>query len=114
MWCVHGSADTATAHVRVAGAQGAVALFPIMTAVSTTTPLPGFAGEFQTVLPVVFLQCQGSLRSLGVVRNQGRDISFFWPAGLIQKTTSLKSSYEAVVSAESLSQAAPGHSQPCL
>lgn len=60
MWCAHSSAGAATVHVGAAGAQGTVASFPIMTAVATALPLPGFAGELQTVLPVVVLQCQSS------------------------------------------------------
>lgn len=80
---MHGSAGADTVHVGAAGAQGTVASFPIMTAVATAMPLLGFAGEFQTVVPVVVLQCQSFSRSLGVVRIWGRDVSFFQSAGLI-------------------------------
>lgn len=89
------------AHVGAAGAQGTVVSFSVMTASATAMQLPGFAGELQTMLPLVIFQCQGSLRTLEVVGIWGRDVS-----GLIQRTTSFKSSYERVVSAGSLSQAA--------
>lgn len=62
------------------------------------------------MLPGVLLQCQGSLRGHGVVGSRGRDVSSFPSAGSVQRTTSLESNYEVVVSAESPSQAALGHS----
>lgn len=64
------------------------------------------------MLPVVILQCQGSLRTLRVAGIQGRDVSFFSSTGLIQRTTSLKSRYKLMVSAESLLQAAQATANP--